>query len=48
LQNNYGIALPEESVLRNELNIVLLRKLTSPEYRSIINRYIGRDTNTSD
>ena len=42
LQNNYGIAIPEESGLRNDLNITILRKLTSPEYRSIINRYLGR------
>ena len=43
LQNNYGIAIPENSPLRNDLNIMILRKLTSPEYRSIINRYLGRD-----
>lgn len=43
LQNNYGIAIPESSPLRNDLNIVILRKLTSPEYRSIINRYLGRE-----
>jgi len=43
LQNNYGIAIPEGSPLRNDLNIVILRKLTSPEYRSIINRYLGRE-----
>lgn len=43
LPSNYGFAMPENSPLRNELNIVILRKLTSPEYRSIINRYIGRE-----
>ncbi len=48
LQNNYGIVLPEESKLRNELNIVILGKLTSPEYRSIINRYLGRESNAED
>jgi len=44
LQNNYGIALPQGSELRKALNIAILRKLTSPEYRSIINRYIGRES----
>jgi polar amino acid transport system substrate-binding protein len=43
LQSNYGIAIPEGSSLRKDLNIMILRKLTSPEYRSIINRYIGRE-----
>jgi len=43
LQNNYGIVLAEDSPLRNDLNIIILRKLTSPEYRSIINRYLGRE-----
>lgn len=43
LPSSYGFALPENSPLRNELNIMILRKLTSPEYRSIINRYIGRE-----
>lgn len=48
LQNNYGIALPEGSILRNDLNIAILRKLTSPEYRSIINRYLGREENAQE
>jgi len=43
LQNSYGIALPVNSSLRKPLNITLLRKLTSPEYASIINRYLGKD-----
>lgn len=43
LPSNYGFAMPENSPLRNELNIVILKKLTSPEYRSIINRYLGRE-----
>ncbi|MDF9796163.1 polar amino acid transport system substrate-binding protein [Catalinimonas alkaloidigena] len=43
LPSNYGFAIPEDSPLRNDLNVIILRKLTSPEYRSIINRYIGRD-----
>lgn len=42
LPSNYGFAISENSPLRNELNIVILKKLTSPEYRSIINRYLGR------
>ncbi|WKN30240.1 transporter substrate-binding domain-containing protein [Porifericola rhodea] len=43
LPSNYGFAIPENSRLRNDLNIVILRKLTSPEYRSIIYRYLGRN-----
>lgn len=43
LPSNYGFAIPENSSLRNDLNITILKKLTSPEYRSIINRYLGRD-----
>ncbi|MEQ9443042.1 MAG: transporter substrate-binding domain-containing protein [Cyclobacteriaceae bacterium] len=43
LLNNYGIALPNGSSLRKRLNIAVLRKLTSPEYASIINRYLGRE-----
>nr|WKN39613.1 transporter substrate-binding domain-containing protein [Tunicatimonas sp. TK19036] len=43
LLNNYGIALPTDSELRKPLNIAILRKLTSPEYASIINRYLGRE-----
>ena len=42
LQSTYGIALTENSPLRNDLNMAILRKLTSPEYRSIVQRYIGR------
>jgi ABC-type amino acid transport substrate-binding protein len=43
LKNNMGIALPENSPLREEIDLVLLEKLSEPKWQQILFRYLGED-----
>lgn len=38
----YGIALPENSALREPINRVLLEKITEPQWQNVLYRYLGR------
>lgn len=40
-RQDYGFALPNKSRLREEINRVLLKKITHPSYKNIVKRYLG-------
>jgi len=42
-RQDYGIALPEGSPLREELNRAILRRITSAPWRDTLTRYLGSD-----
>jgi polar amino acid transport system substrate-binding protein len=41
-KQDYAIALPEDSPLREPLNRTLLEALTDPEWQNTVQRYLGR------
>jgi ABC-type amino acid transport substrate-binding protein len=41
LRQDYGIAFPQGSTLREEVNRVLLRKVVGPQWRANVQRYLG-------
>jgi ABC-type amino acid transport substrate-binding protein len=42
-RQDYGIALPPGSPLREDVNRELLRVIRSPEWQRLLERYLGRD-----
>jgi len=41
-EQNYGIALPENSELREAINRVILEIIHSTEWKDILRKYLGR------
>ena len=41
-RQDYGIALPEGSPLREPMNRVLLRRISGPEWQDVLYRYLGK------
>jgi len=41
LKNNMGMALSEDSSLREEIDRVLLQKITEPQWQEAVYRYLG-------
>lgn len=41
LRNNMGIALQEDSALREQIDLILLQKITEPKWQQAVYRYIG-------
>ncbi len=40
-RQDYGFALPNNSKLREEINRILLKKISQPSYKNIVKRYLG-------
>ncbi len=43
LKNNMGIALQEESLLREDIDRVLLRKISEPHWQGRVYEYLGAE-----
>lgn len=43
LKNNMGIALPEDSPLRESIDLVLLEKITEPKWQALVYKYLGEE-----
>jgi len=39
---NYGFALPQNSILREPINRILLHEIDKPEWKKVVNSYLGR------
>lgn len=42
LREDYAIALPPQSPLREPINRVLLKKITAPEWQETLHQHLGR------
>ncbi len=40
-RQDYALALPEGSALREPINRVLLREIGEPDWQAVLNRYLG-------
>jgi ABC-type amino acid transport substrate-binding protein len=42
LRQDYGIALTAQNPLRENLNFVLLEKISDPSWQDLLDRYLGK------